>query len=201
MRIIGLTGGVATGKSSVARFLSERGITVIDADTIAREAVFPGTSALQSILEEFGSGILLPDGTLDRKALGAVVFSDGEKRHLLERILHPAIKQLAEQKIRQAGQEGSRVVIYMAPLLIEAGASDRVDEIWVVSTTETVQIERLMARDNISREEAKRIIESQMPLAEKERFGRIVIDNSGTEEQTMRLLEEIMQKELVNSDK
>jgi dephospho-CoA kinase len=156
---------------------------------------------LQRIVEKFGSGILLADSSLDRKALGTLVFADAEKRRQLESILHPAIKLIAEQKIRQAGEQGSRVVVYMAPLLIEAGASDRVDEIWVVSTTEAIQLERLMARDNISREEAKRIIESQMPLAEKERFGRVVIDNSGTPEQTLRLLEEIMQKEINGSDK
>ena len=201
MRIIGLTGGVATGKSTVARFFSDRGIIVIDADAISREAVLPGTPALQQIVENFGSGILFPDGILDRKALGAVVFANAEKRRLLESILHPAIKQLAEKKIRQAEQEGSRVVVYMAPLLIEAGASERVDEIWVVSTTEAVQLERLMARDKVSREEARRIIESQMPLAEKERFGRVVIDNSGTPEQTLSLLEEIMKKEINGSDK
>lgn len=199
MRIIGLTGGVATGKSTVARFFSQHGITVIDADAIAREAVLPGAPALQRIIDVFGSGILLPDGTLDRKALGAVVFGDVEKLRLLEGILHPAIKLLAEQKISRSGQDGERVVVYMAPLLIEAGATDRVDEIWVVSTTEAVQLERLMSRDKISREEAMRIIESQMPLTEKVRFGRVVIDNSGTEEQTLRLLEEIMQKEIDSS--
>lgn len=201
MRIIGLTGGVATGKSTVAGFFSDHGITVIDADAIAREAVLPGSSALLRIIEEFGPEILQPDGTLNRKKLGFIVFNNEEKRRLLESILHPAIKQLAESKIRQAEQEGERVVIYMAPLLIEAGVTDRVDEIWVVSTTEAVQLERLMARDNISREEARRIIESQMPLSEKERFGRVIIDNSGTLEETQGLLEELVQKEINGSDK
>lgn len=200
MRIIGLTGGIATGKSTVARFFSERGIIVIDADALSREAVLPGTPALQRIIEAFGSGILLPDGSLDRKALGAVVFADAQKRRVLEEILHPAIKLLADDKIRQAGQAGSRLVVYMAPLLIEAGISDRVDEIWVVSTTEEIQLERLMARDKLSREEAKRVIDSQMPLTEKKRFGRVVIDNSGTPEQTFRLLEKIMQKEIEARD-
>lgn len=200
MRIIGLTGGIATGKSTVARFFSERGIIVIDADALSREAVLPGTPALQRIIEAFGSEILLPDGSLDRKALGAVVFADAQKRRVLEEILHPAIKLLADDKIRQAGQAGSRLVVYMAPLLIEAGVSDRVDEIWVVSTTEEVQLERLMARDKLSREEAKRVIDSQMPLTEKKRFGRVVIDNSGTPEQTFRLLEKIMQKEIEARD-
>jgi dephospho-CoA kinase len=140
--------------------------------------------------------MLLPDGGLDRKRLGHVVFADVDKRRQLEEILHPEIRRLADECIAKLAAEGYRVVFYMAPLLIESGASNRVDEIWVVTVRPDVQLERLMARDGIGREEAERIIASQMPLAEKERQGRIVIDNSGTQEQTRRLLADIWSKEI-----
>ena len=196
IRVIGLTGGIATGKSAVARFLEEQGAVVIDADQLSREAVSPGSRALEHIVTLFGEGMLLPDGGLDRKRLGRVVFADADKRRDLEEILHPEIRRLAEERIASLAAEGQRVVFYMAPLLIESGASDRVDEIWVVTVRPEVQRERLMLRDGIGREEAERIISSQMPLAEKERHGRIVIDNSGTQEQTRRLVADIWAKEI-----
>ena len=196
IRVIGLTGGIATGKSAVACFLEEQGAVVIDADQLSREAVSPGGRALGHIVALFGEGMLLPDGGLDRKRLGRVVFADADKRRDLEEILHPEIRRLAEERIASLAADGQRVVFYMAPLLIESGASDRVDEIWVVTVRPDVQLERLMLRDGIGREEAERIISSQMPLAEKERHGRIVIDNSGTQEQTRRLVADIWAKEI-----
>lgn len=195
VRVIGLTGGIASGKSSIASYLELRGALVIDADQLSREAVAPGSPALEEIAKVFGDDILLADGQLDRKRLGALVFADQIKRRQLEQILHPEIKRLAEERIAAAAAEGRRLVFYMAPLLIEAGATDRVDEIWVVTVSPEIQLARLMARDGISVEEAGRIIASQMPLAEKERHGRIVIDNSGTPEQTRQLLDEIWSKE------
>ena len=121
------------------------------------------------------------DGLLDRKRLGALIFSDPEKRRNLEEILHPAIRKLAEERIADAAAANHKRLIYMAPLLIEAGASDRVDTVWVVTVRPEIQMERLMLRDGIDREQAERIIASQMPLSEKERYGSVVIDNSGTE--------------------
>ena len=114
----------------------------------------------------------------------------------MEGILHPEIKRLAEERIAGAAAAGHRVIFYMAPLLIEAGVTDRVDEVWVVTVRPEVQLERLMVRDGISREEAQRMIDSQMPLAEKEKLGRIVIDNSGTPEETGRRLAEIWAQEI-----
>lgn len=200
VRIIGLTGGIATGKSAVACYLEEQGAVVIDADKLAREAVRPGSRPLERIVALFGGDMLLPDGSLDRKRLGRVVFADVNKRRQLEEIMHPEIRRLAEERIGSLAAEGHRVVFYVAPLLIESGASDRVDEIWVVTVRPDVQRERLMARDGIGREEAERIIASQMPLAEKERHGRIVIDNSGTQEQTRQLLADIWSKEIGSID-
>jgi dephospho-CoA kinase len=128
------------------------------------------------------------------------VFSDSDKRRQLEGILHPEIRRLAEERIASAAQSGQRVIFYMAPLLIEAGASGRVDEVWVVSVRPEVQLERLMKRDGISLDEAQRIIASQMSLKEKERHGRIVIDNSGTSAETRRQLNEIWKREIEGRD-
>jgi dephospho-CoA kinase len=200
IRVIGLTGGIATGKSSVARFFSERNIPVIDADQLARDAVLPGSSALKQIAGLFGQEILLHDGALNRKRLGELIFSDTEQRRLLESILHPEIRKLSEERIAQAAASGHRYLVYMAPLLIEAGATDRVDDIWVVTVRPEIQLERLMLRDGISREQAEQIIRSQMPLSEKERFGSVVIDNSGSATDTLRLLEAAWKKETEGSN-
>lgn len=199
IRVIGLTGGIATGKSSVARYFQDRGAMVIDADQLAREAVEPGSPALEEVIAAFGEDVRAPDGSLDRKRLGSLVFSDSRKRRQLEGILHPAIRRLAEDRIASAAERGRRVLFYVAPLLIEAGVTGRVDEIWVVTVRSEVQVERLMLRDGINRDEALRIIGSQMPLAEKELHGRIVIDNSGTPEETNRLLAGIWAREIEGS--
>lgn len=196
IRVVGLTGGIASGKSSVARLFMEKGATVIDADELARVAVEPGSPALERVAALFGPAVLQPDGTLDRKRMRSLVFADGEKRRQLEGIVHPEIKRLARERINAAAARGERILFYMAPLLIEAGVTDRVDEIWVVTVRPEIQLERLMARDGITRQEALGIIASQMPLAEKERYGRVLIDNSGTPEETRRLVDAIWEREM-----
>lgn len=200
IRIIGLTGGIASGKSSIAGFFEEHGVPVIDADQLARAAVLPGSPAIGRIAAIFGNDVLAADGSLDRKRLGSVVFASEEKRLQLEAILHPEIGRLAEERIERAVAEGHRLLVYMAPLLIEAGVTDRVDEIWVVTVRPEIQLERLMRRDGISRDEALAIIASQMPLAEKEHYGNVVIDNSGTALQTRSILENIWELEMRNID-
>lgn len=196
LRVIGLTGGIATGKSSVARFFQTKGALVIDADQLAREAVEPDSHGLAEVVAAFGRGVLAPDGSLDRKRLGELVFSDSDRRSQLEGILHPEIKRLAEERITRAAATGHRVVFYVAPLLVEAGVTDRVDEVWVVTVRPDVQLQRLMLRDGISRDQAQRIIDSQMPLSEKEKYGRVVIDNSGTPAETNGRLAEIWAHEI-----
>ncbi len=200
IRVIGLTGGIATGKSSVALFFTEHGVPVIDADQLARAAVLPGSTALEQIISLFGREVLTREGALDRKRLGGMVFSDPEKRRKLENILHPEIQKKAEECIIQAAQAGHRRVIYMAPLLIETGASNRMDDIWVVTVRPEIQLERLMQRDGISAAQAQRIIDSQMPLSEKERYGSVIIDNSGTEAETRMFLETVWAKETGSID-
>lgn len=186
MKIIGLTGGIATGKSTVARLLAEHGAWIIDADQLSREVVAPGSPALTRIAELFGPQVIAADGVLERQALRELVFSDPAKRRTLEALLHPAIAELASVRLEEARQAGATVTVYMAPLLIEAGATDRVDEIWVVTVRPEVQLARLMARDRCNLEQARQIVAAQMPLAEKERFGLVVIENSDSLEETAR---------------
>lgn len=184
MKIIGLTGGIATGKSTVARLLAEHGARIIDADQLSREVVAPGSPLLAKVAELFGPEVISADGTLDRQGVRRLVFSDPARRRALEALLHPAIAALARIRLEEARQAGAPVAVYMAPLLIEAGATDRVDEIWVVTVRPEVQLARLMARDHCTLEQARQIVEAQMPLAEKERFGLVVIENSGSLEET-----------------
>jgi len=198
MRVIGLTGGIASGKSTVARILERLGAVVIDADILAREAVLPGTPAHQAIVDSFGPEILLPDTSLDRKALGRIVFADPEARRRLEAITHPAIARLAEERLAEARRSDAPAVFYVAPLLIEAGATERVDDIWVVYADRETQIARLTERDGIGREEAEQRLAAQMPMEEKAAFGSAVIDNRGapeeTEQQVLALWKERIEK-------
>lgn len=196
MRVIGLTGGIASGKSTVARIFSENGIPVIDADQLARDAVLPGTGALAEIKTLFGKDVLNSDGTLNRQLLGTKVFAEPQLRKRLEAILHPAIKAIAEERLAELRCSGVATVIYMAPLLIEAGATGRVDEVWVVYVDRETQISRVMARDGLSREEACQRLAAQMPMEEKATLGKVVIDNSGSEDDLRRKVLELCRREL-----
>lgn len=186
MQVIGLTGGIASGKSTVARILERLGAVIIDADLLSRETVLPGTPAHEAIVAEFGTGILLPDATINRKALGRIIFASPEARRRLEAITHPAIARLAEERIAEARRSDGPVTFYVAPLLIEAGAANRVDDIWVVYADRETQIARLTERDHIRREEAEQRLAAQIPMEEKAAYGSAVIDNRGTPEETER---------------
>jgi len=199
VRVIGLTGGIACGKNLVARILEKLGGVVIDADQLAREVVVRGEPAYKAIVNEFGEAVLNPDRTLDRKALAKIIFADPEARRCLESITHPAIARRAEQKLAELRKEGVRAVVYMAPLLIEAGVTSRVDEVWVVFADRETQVARLMKRDGIDRREALQRISAQMPMEEKRKHGKIVIDNRGTPEETERLVKEIWEREITRA--
>jgi dephospho-CoA kinase len=200
MRIIGLTGGIASGKSTIARMLEKMGASVIDADQLSRDAVMPGSQALSEISKAFGPTILNQDGTLNRAALGKIVFADPDSRRLLEAITHPAIASLAQERLDSLERKGVEVAVYMAPLLIEAGVSDRVDEIWVVYVDTETQVMRLMARDGISREEALQRIGSQMPMEEKRHLGKVVIDNRGSLDDAERQVRAAWEREVLNRE-
>ena len=177
--LVGLTGGIATGKSLVDAVLRELGAVIIDADILAREVVEPGEPALAEIGAEFGPGVVGSDGRLDRKALGAIVFADPERRRRLEAITHPRIRERFVQRLAALTTQRFRgLAIFDAPVMIESGNYRNMDKVVVVVADEATQIARLMARDGIGREEALRKIRSQMPLAEKAKFADYVIDNS-----------------------
>jgi dephospho-CoA kinase len=178
--LVGLTGGIATGKSTVAAMFRALGCVVIDADLLAREVVEPGEPALAEIAREFGPGVLQADGRLDRKALGTMVFADGERRRRLEAITHPRIRERLTRRLEELIARDFRgLVVFDAPVIVESGAGRTMDRLVVVAADESSQIARLMARDGIGREAALQKIRSQMPLAEKARLAHHVIDNSG----------------------
>jgi dephospho-CoA kinase len=182
--LVGLTGGLATGKSTVSAILRSLGCIIIDADVLAREVVEPGQPALAAIAQEFGAEVLQADGSLDRKRLGAIVFADPARRRRLEAITHPAIRdrylsQLAA--LEAQGFEG--IVVWDAPVMIESGGYQHVDELVVVVTDAATQRTRALSRDG-DRADAERKIASQMPLADKAALADFVIDNSGTREET-----------------
>lgn len=178
--LVGLTGGIATGKSTVADIFRRLSAVVIDADRLARDVVAPGEPALAEIGREFGPDVLHPDGTLDRKRLGAVVFGDAERRRRLEAITHPAIRARFQARLQALADEGFEgLVLFDAPVMIESGGHRAMDRLVVVVADEATQLARLMARDGIGREEALSRIRSQMAVAEKARLADHVIDNSG----------------------
>jgi len=192
--LVGLTGGIATGKSTVDAILRELGARVIDADVLAREVVEPGEPALAEIAAAFGSGVLGPDGRLDRKALGAIVFSDPDLRLKLEAMTHPRIRERFQRRIDALAAEDFRgLVFFDAPVMIESGNYRNMDRLVVVVTDEPTQIGRLMARDGIDRDEALRKIKSQMPLTEKAKLADYVIDNSGDRSATEARTREVYQ--------
>lgn len=179
MILVGLTGGVATGKTTVARMFRRCGAVVIDADVLARAVVKPGMPAWREIVRMFGQGILNPDGTINRHKLGAIVFGDKTKRRRLERIIHPRVAREQAKLTRHAAKEDpNAVVIYDVPLLFEAGIDKRVDRIIVVTADQKTQVARLQRRNRLARHAALRRIRSQLPLVQKRRRADYVL--SGT---------------------
>lgn len=179
MILVGLTGGVATGKTTVAAMFRRYGAVIIDADALAREVVKPGKPAWREIVRAFGERVLNPDRTLSRQALGRIVFRNPTKLRRLERIIHPRVAREQARLTRQAVRTNPRaVVVYDVPLLFEAGLDTRVDKIIVVTTDRDRQIARLKQRNGLTRAEALRRIKSQMPLAHKRGRADYVLDGT-----------------------
>jgi dephospho-CoA kinase len=191
--LIGLTGGIATGKSTVSNMLRELGIHVIDADQVAREVVEPGKPAWQEIKEHFGEAVLLPDGQLNRPKLAEIIFNDGSQRKILNGIIHPYIRQEMDRKTEEALQE-NEVVVLDIPLLFEGGREKEVDKVLVVYVPEEIEVRRLMERDQIDEDYARQKIASQMSIEEKKRRADAYIDNSGSREETKKQLLSILQQ-------
>jgi dephospho-CoA kinase len=192
--ILGVTGGIASGKSLVTETFRSLGAVVVSADELAREAVRPGSETLRRLIGQFGREILQADGALDRKALAERIFTDAGAREALNRITHPAIAALAEKRLQELARQAGRLVVYEAPLLYEAGAEKRVDAVLVVRIDEPLQVERLMRRDGLTEGQARARISAQMSQAEKVGRADYVIDNSGSPEATSEQVRRIFRK-------
>jgi dephospho-CoA kinase len=195
MKVIGLTGGIASGKSTVARMLQEKGAYLLDADKLAREAVEPGKPAWLEIVKWLGNSILLPDRSIDRGRLASMVFNDRRMLDKLNKIVHPWVGSrfvTLSEEIKK--KDPDAILIYDIPLLIEANMQKMVDLILLVYVPREVQIARLQNRDSMTRAEAEQRLKSQTPLEEKKKHAHIIIDNSGTLENTARQVDAAWQK-------
>ncbi len=192
MRKVGLTGGIASGKSTVSRMFTDLGVPVIDADVIAREVVAPGSRALEAIVDAFGEEVLTDEKSLNRARLGEIVFSDPAKKKVLEGILHPEIIAEQDRRLRDLEREGrAPVAIVDAAVMIESGSWKRFDSIVVVDCDESQQVSRLRRRNAMNEEEATRRVNAQMPLSEKVKYANHVIDNRGSIDDTRKQVEEL----------
>lgn len=192
--VVGLTGSIGTGKSTVTNYLLSKGYPVIDSDLLAREIVAKGHPVLDKIIKEFGAEVLLPSGELDRKALGKIIFSDDQARKKLDAITHPAINDKMHELIKHYEQEGNTLIFCDIPLLYEGDMAKTFDEVWVVYVSPEVQLERLMARDSVNQEMAQARINAQVSIEKKKEWADVVIDNSFSKEDTYKSIEELLRK-------
>ena len=190
-KVIGLTGGIASGKSTVSELLTAFGFKVVDADTAAREAVAKGTPGIEKVREVFGDEAIDENGEMDRKYMGDLVFNYPGERIKLNEIVHPIVREIMEEKKQQFLKEGHNVIMDI-PLLYENELQDTVDEVWVVYTSESIQIERLMERNDLTQEEAKARVYSQISIDKKSRMADHVIDNLGDKLELKQNLERLL---------
>jgi len=184
--ILGVTGNIASGKSTVAKELARRGAAVLDADQLAREVVESGSSVLKKLVEQFGTDILQQDGNLDRDRLGQMVFADVKVRAMLNQIMHPEIAKKSVERLQKLQSNPDLpLIVYEAPLLFEVGAESRVDKVLVVKIDPEEQLKRLMARDRLSEEKAQQRVAAQMPQQQKLERADYIIDNSGLVAETL----------------
>ena len=202
MLVVGLTGNIGSGKSSIARMFKELGAQIIDTDQIARDVVAPGTEGLMQLVQLFGEEVLTSDGSLDRAKTAQIVFNDDEKRQLLNGVVHPAIRQvllkaISEYKNSRTGDNQSSLkppaplLIIEAPLLIETGLYKLVDQVWLITVDKKIQIERVAERDNATLDQITQRIAAQMPQVDKIPYADIIIDNSGNLEAALKQIGKI----------
>ena len=189
---IGLTGGIASGKSSVGRLLEAQGLPLLDADVYAREALAPGSTGAQAVLERYGAGVRAPGGEIDRAALGQIVFGDGAERRWLEQLVHPLVRTRFAAELEELGAEP--LVVLVVPLLFEAGLETLCSEVWLVDCDETQQLQRLMARDGLGEADARARIAAQWPLARKRQLADVVLNNRGGPEQLAAQVEQALSR-------
>jgi dephospho-CoA kinase len=190
MLLVGLTGGIGSGKSTMARMLEKRGAVVFDADLLAREAVAPGTPGFDQVVERFGPNVLAPGGGLDREALASIVFSDPAARRDLEGIVHPEVRRMFAEGCEEY-RDSDRVVVFSAPLLVETGMHTAFDRLIVVSAPVATQIERLMRDRGMAERDVQARIAAQLPLEAKAEVADILVDNEGTLEDLERRVERV----------
>lgn len=195
--IIGLTGSIASGKSTVAKMLAAYQLPIVDADLVARIVVEPGTETLAAIAQAFGTDVIKEDGTMDREKVGGIIFHDPAQRKVLNDIIHPAIRTEMLRQRDEHIQNGAPNVVMDIPLLFESGLQHYVEKIVVVSVTEEVQLARLMARNNLSESEARARIASQLPMSVKEQGADAVIYNNDSIESTAQQLDKVLKEWLV----
>ncbi|MFL9486850.1 MULTISPECIES: dephospho-CoA kinase [Staphylococcus] len=190
-KVIGLTGGIASGKSTVSELLTAFGFKVVDADTAAREAVAKGTPGIAKVKEVFGEEVIDENGEMDRKYMGELVFNNPGERIKLNEIVHPKVREIMEEKKQQFLNKGHNVIMDI-PLLFENELQDTVDEVWLVYTSESIQIDRLMERNDLTQEEAKARVYSQISIDKKSRMADHVIDNLGDKLELKQNLEKLL---------
>ncbi|MFJ7850469.1 dephospho-CoA kinase [Peribacillus sp. NPDC097206] len=193
-QIIGITGGIASGKSSVSQYLRELGFVIVDADVASRAVVEPGEEAYLQVVKAFGVDLLLSDGRIDRAKLGSIIFHNQEKRLLLNRIVHPAVRNWMRQETEKVLAAGAETVFMDIPLLFESKLTFMVERTLLVYVDESVQLERLMNRNALTETDALARIHSQMPLKDKKELADAIVDNNGDIEETKKQVVEILKK-------
>jgi dephospho-CoA kinase len=194
VKLIGLTGGIASGKTTVAKIMKRLGAAVVDADALSREVVEPGRHAWKAIVDTFGAEVLRSDQTLDRQKLRAVIFNNTTARKKLESIIHPRVRALAEERISQHAAAGYEIVVYEVPLLFEGNLHEWLRPVVLVACDTDVQKQRLRQRDRLTPGEAQKHIEAQMSLEEKRQLADYVIENDGDMESLERQVEAVLKR-------
>lgn len=194
MNLVGLTGGIASGKSTVAKILESLGAAIVNADTLSREVVEPGREAWKEIVGTFGAEVLQPDQSLDRQKLRTIIFNNPNARRKLESIIHPRVRALAEQRIREHTAAGYGVIVYEVPLLFEGNLHEWLRPVILVGCDVDTQLQRLQQRDGLDRTQAQKHIDAQMSLAEKRRLADYVIENNGSLDELKRQVEAVLEK-------
>ncbi len=199
MHVIGLTGGVGTGKSTVSKYIQELGAVLVDADKVGHESYRPGALAYKDIVAAFGPRVLQPNGEIDRKALGAIVFNDPKALAKLNSIVHPRMKDMIEEKLAELSQQGVKAVILEAAILIEAKWNVLVDEVWVTYAPEQTVIKRVKDRNNWTEEQIKARINAQLPQSERAKHANVVIDTDCSLDELRRRVQELWNKRIMKN--
>lgn len=195
MKAIAITGSIATGKSTVSKYLIQQGYPVIDTDIISRVVVEKGTVGLERLKENFGEDIIQADGTLNRKALGNIVFNDEASKEKLNQILHPLISKESKERMAAYKEEGHSLIFVDIPLYYEVDIDIPTDAVWLVYVSADIQLERLMKRNQIGEEDARQLINNQISIEDKAKWSEIVIDNSNTPEETHKQVDQLLKAE------